>query len=298
MKIVVILNGVSRKKHFFYTKILPVLRNSFAIEVLETQYPNHAKELAAQAAKQKTDVVLAAGGDGTLHQTLNGLYTSGTEVLPSLGIIPLGTGNDFAKLCGAKSDAHLLADQLRRKPLSTDVGKISCVNAQGEPVTEYFINVCSVGMGPEVVRRLQSSSRLWGAGITYVQAIVATFFTHRPHPLNIDAYDWKWRGKARVLAVANGKSFGNSIYIAPDARPDDGIFSTFLAGDLKLLKFLYCLQRIKSKKKVRDNRVFYNTCTSVNLTSEVPTFIEADGELAGMLPAKIELLPGAINFLR
>jgi diacylglycerol kinase family enzyme len=102
----------------------------------------------------------------------------------------------------------------------------------------------------------------------------------------------------RVAAVANGRSFGNAMFIAPDASPDDGLFSTFLAGDLSLLKFLLSLQKIKGKMKVKDDLIFYNDCTSIQISAPEPCLIEAEGELVGWLPMKIEMLQRKIKFLR
>lgn len=299
MKVAVILNGISRKKKIFYRIIYPLLQEKSDVTVFETQYPNHAKELAAQAVALNFEIILAAGGDGTLHQVLNGILTAGASELPSLGIIPLGTGNDFAKLCGFKPGGNNISGLLElNKPIPTDIGKISCINENGEPVTEYFINACSIGMGPDVVKRLQNSDRALGPLLTYLKAIIATFFTHQPQPLSVDAIHWQWSGNVRVFAVANGVSFGNSMYIAPDARPDDELLNTFLVGEVRLLKFLGLLQKIKTKTKINSRQIEYNSCTSLKLTSGETTLIEAEGELAGRLPAKIEVLPRMIKFFR
>ncbi len=301
MKVAIILNGISRKKKFFYTSIYPSLQKNFKAEVFETQHAQHAIELASNAAKEKFDYILAAGGDGTVNQVLNGvmLHQQEESTLPTIGIIPLGTGNDFAKMCGLKPDATHLSNLLtQNNPQPTDIGKLNCRNENGETIARYFINVCSLGMGPEVVRRLLKSDRSLGPTITYLKAITETFFTHKPQEIIINASNWEWRGKMRVLAIANGKSFGNAMYIAPDALPDDGMFSTFLAKEMHLLKFLMFLQLVKAKKKINNNLIMYNTCTTIEITAPESCPVEAEGEWMGWLPAKIEMQPGRINFLR
>jgi YegS/Rv2252/BmrU family lipid kinase len=300
MKIAIILNGVSRKKKFFYREILPPLKQKFDVTVFETQFAQHAIELASKATKEKYDYVLAAGGDGTLNQVLNGIIQQPLETeSPAIGIIPFGTGNDFARTCGIKPDANQIAHLLiQNSPKPTDIGKINCRDEHGKELTSYFINVCSIGMGPAVVKRLMKSDRSLGPLLTYLKAITTTFFTHQPQEVAIQSLHWQWRGKMRVAAIANGQSFGNAMFIAPDASPDDGVFSTFVAGDLSLLKFLYCLQKIKGKTKVKDGLIHYNECTSIEITSPEPCPIEAEGELMGLLPMKIEMLPKRIKFLR
>lgn len=301
MKIAIVLNGISRKKKLFYNKIFPLLNQQFEVQIFETQHAVHAIELASSLAKENIDYILAAGGDGTLNQVVNGilLNTDNKRFMPSIGIIPLGTGNDFAKMCGIGLDVNQIFNLLRQnKPQATDIGKINCIDDGGNAHTRYFINVCSVGMGPEVVKRLAKSDRSLGPTLTYLKAITSTFFTHRPQEITVTASNWEWKGKARVLAIANGKSFGNSMFIAPDALPDDGIFSTFLAGEIPLLKFLLFLQMIKGKKKIKDNQIMYNECASLKITSKDECAIEAEGEWMGWLPAKIEMQNKYVNFLR
>src|SRR5271154_4739592 len=114
MKVAIILNGISRKKKFFYREILPILKQKFEVVVFETQYAQHAIDLAATACAEKFDFILAAGGDGTLNHVLNGVLKDITPMvrvdtnqsMPAIGIIPLGTGNDFAKMSGIKPDAN------------------------------------------------------------------------------------------------------------------------------------------------------------------------------------------------
>lgn len=307
MKVAIILNGISRKKKFFYREIFPTLKQKFEVVVFETQHAKHAIELAATACAENFDYIIAAGGDGTLNQVLNGVLENpitGIRVdtnqgVPALGIIPLGTGNDFARMCGIKADANQIASLIEQNnPKPTDIGKINCSEESGEKLTKYFINVCSMGMGPAVVKRLMKSNRSLGPLLTYLKAITQTFFTHQPQEIAAKTKQWEWSGKMRVLAIANGQSFGNQMFIAPDALSDDGLFSTFVAGDLTLLRFLFCLQKIKGKKKIKDDLICYNECTSIEVSAPEPCPIEAEGEWMGWLPMKAEMLTKRIKFLR
>ena len=298
LKIAIILNGISRKKNRFYRQILPSLQQKFSTEVFETQYSNHAIQLAAEATGKDFDVVLSAGGDGTLNQVVNGMLKSGSSALPMLGIIPLGSGNDFAGMMHVTGNANELIRLLEeKKPRTIDVGKISCFNKEGDPQEKYFINACSVGMGPATVHRLERLPRWMGTNLRYYVSVLNTFFTHPIEQFEARTPDWSWNGNARVIAIANGKSFGNKIYIAPEANPDDGVFSTFIATDMPLYKFLFVLQTVKSKKMVKDSRVVYATANEIHLTSPDNAWIEAEGELAGCLPARVEMQKGRIQFL-
>jgi diacylglycerol kinase (ATP) len=300
MRIAIILNGISRNKKKFYADFYPLLTKKFEVEVFETQSENHAIELAANATKNEFDVILSAGGDGTLHQVINGILNSQNNTrLPTVGIIPLGTGNDFARTCGIKSDVNQLIQLLEKnKAEPIDIGLVNCVDEKGKAAARYFINACSLGMGPEVVKRLKKSDRSLGPSLTYLKAITSTFFTHQPQEISAKSNSWEWKGKARVLAVANGKSFGNALYIAPDANTNDGQFNIFVAGDLPLWKFLLYLQTIKSGKKLTDPKITYGKVTALELTALESCAIEAEGEAIGFLPAKITLQPSRISFLK
>jgi YegS/Rv2252/BmrU family lipid kinase len=300
MKIIVILNGVSKKKKKFYQHILPILNQKFSVEVLETQFANHARQLAVEAVLKKVDVIISAGGDGTLNQVLNGMMSVAHEnTLPALGLIPLGSGNDFANSANLTADPLALLELLtKNQPVPTDVGKVICRNNHNETITRYFINVCSLGMGPATVVRMEKSPSWLSADLKYLLSIVQTFFTHTPEAVELQTPTWNWRGKARVVAIANGKSFGNKIYIAPDAVMDDGIFSTFIFGDLPVFKFLVYLQQIKNMKKITDKQVFYSTATKLELSSVNQVRLEAEGELIGFLPAAVEVMSGKVRFLK
>jgi diacylglycerol kinase (ATP) len=296
-QLIIILNGVSRKKKNFYQDILPIIKREFEVDVWETKHPEHAIELGTLAGQQNPIGVLAAGGDGTLNQVLNGLFSSKTNVLPPLGIIPLGTGNDFARLAGVQSKGESILKKLRAGAQPTDVGIVECFK-DGTPSSRYFINVASLGMGPAVVHELFKSDRSLGASLTYLKAILKVFFTHPLDEIEVKTMEWTWRGKSRVVAIGNGQSFGGGIFIAPNAKPDDGLFSTFVAGNLPLPKFLWVMQQLKMKKEASNSGIQYNTCTSMSLTAPQPCWIETEGELAGLLPAKIKMLPKAILFFR
>ncbi len=299
MKIAIILNGISRNKKTFYNEIHPLVAKEFDVTILETGYAGHAEELANQAVAQQFEIIMAAGGDGTLHQVTNGVLKAESAVLPTIGVIPLGTGNDFARTCSLQHNASQIIALLRGfQPKLTDVGRIICFDMDGKKITRHFINVCSLGMGPEVVRRIVKNSRSGGPALTYYVSIVSTFFSHRPQEIYYKAIGSEWKGRARVIAIANGKSFGNAMYIAPDAKVDDGIFHSFIAGDVALWKFLVYLQKIKGNRKILDPMIHYHTLQGVELKSDTPCLLEADGEIEGLLPAYISILPKKIYFLR
>lgn len=298
-RVAIILNGISLKKKLFYIKILPALQQLANVHVHETRTRHDAITLASKAVEKRYDLIYAAGGDGTLNQVVNGMLVGNenSSKLPVLGLIPLGSGNDFARTVNIKPESSLIIDALTEfKPKPVDVGRITFTSEAGTPVS-YFINIADVGMGPQVVKRLLDSGRAFGTSLTYYAAILQTFATYRLQTITVKTPQWNWQGKARVVAVGNGRFFGSGIGITPDAIPDDGQFSCCIGGGVSAFDFLKLQGKMRSGRRVAHPRVYYNQTQLVELTSDTPCMIEADGELVGNLPVTIEMLPGRLNFL-
>jgi YegS/Rv2252/BmrU family lipid kinase len=294
-KITVIVNGASRTKTRYYQEILPAL-GAHHVTTLETTHAGHAHALARQHAPA-CQFLLAAGGDGTLNEVVNGtLAAAGPR--PTLGVIPLGSGNDFARTLGATLNGPRYADLLQRQSTRpVDVGVIEYRDGTGETRKRFFINVCSVGMGPDVLRRIARKPRWLGARINYFVSILESFFSFAPLPLYARADAFQFAGNARVLALANGKSFGNQLTIAPGAKLDDGQLEIFLVGEATAWDFVRLQGQLKAGKMLRHPQVRYAACREIVLTSPTEAGVEADGEWIGFLPAKVAVATGRLKFI-
>jgi diacylglycerol kinase (ATP) len=298
VKLAIILNGISRRKKFFYKTLLPAIQTLAEVDVYETQSPTDAINFSAEVVEKNYDAVSAAGGDGTLHQVLNGMLRSekAAHELPALSVIPLGSGNDLARALGINATPQSVKNFLQKKPTLLDVGHIE-YRSDGIKKAVYFMNVADAGMGPEVVSKLQASSKPFGAGLAYYTAILSTFFTYRPMVVNINTPAGQWSDKLRTLAVGNGKFYGHGLCIAPDASLQDGTLNTFVCGNVSVFDFMRYSTTLKNSDYVRHSKVHYAMATTVELTAETPCRIEADGELLGFLPATINVVPNRIRFL-
>ncbi|MFZ6014157.1 MAG: diacylglycerol/lipid kinase family protein [Bacteroidota bacterium] len=301
MKITLILNGISLQKKIFYRKFLPELEGAFTLELHETHSKNDAVSLASKAADQYVDLVLAAGGDGTINQIVNGMLRGREKEtkLPAVGIIPIGSGNDFARSVGITNDPQQTIKLIQDfKPRKLDVGKIYYTPFPGQKNTErYFVNVADIGMGPQVVSKVLDSGRPFGSAVAYYQAIISTFASYRPMVVKAKSSDWEWKGKMRTLGIANGKYYGHGICIAPDAKPDDRMFSVFICGNVSVFDFIRYSGKLKKGKYVRIPEIQYRETIGIELTSESPCMIEGDGEILGQLPARVELMSKQLDFL-
>ena len=295
MKIAVILNGTKSKKSRWFQHYHSVLSTQHELEIFETKSAGDGIAQTIKAIDQNPDVVLAAGGDGTLNQVVNGLMQKNSKI--PVAIAPLGSGNDFAAICGIKNQDDLLR-KLTTEPVETDLGVINGFSIDGRPEKRFFINVSSIGLGPDVAHLIENSSRRLGADLTYILNTVRGFLRQVPVEIIVQTDSVEWKGKIRVLAVANGVRFGSGIHIAPGAKVDDGLFATFVAGDVPLHEFLYLLMKIKGGVTVNHQQIQYGTAKSVRLAGPSGTWLEADGELTCLLPAELTVLPSAIKVFR
>ena len=295
MKIAVVLNGTESKKSRWYKQYHQAISSIHELQVFETQASGDGIDRTLKAIETKPDAILAAGGDGTLNQVINGVMKSGEKI--PVGIAPLGTGNDFAALCGIKNAQDLLI-KLSLEPKGTDLGLITGSTTEGQQVERWFINVSSIGLGPDVAGYIEKSSRFWGSHLTYVLNSVRAFLNQVPFEVTATTETGIWQGNIRALAVANGMRFGSGLYIAPGAKVDDGLFSTFIAGDVPLHEFLYFLMKIKLGNQIEHPKAWYGSCKEIRLEGPGGTWLEADGELTCLLPAALRLYPAAIQFFR
>lgn len=304
-KIVVVLNGISLKKKKFYHQIFPSLSKRWDVEVFETLSKNDGIALAAKATERSADIILAAGGDGTLNQVVNGVL-KGRESegkLPVIGLIPIGSGNDFARSAGVTADASQLEALIESfHPKKVDVGRITFTPFKdtGNETSDnerYFVNVADIGMGPKVVSNVEQSSKMFGEAGAYYLSILSTFVTYRPVNVEVKSRDWQWQGKLRSLAVGNGKYYGHGLCIAPEAILNDRKFQVFICGNVSVFDFVRHTGALKKGKRIHLSEVQYKEAREVEFKSETNCMIEGDGEVFGVLPASVNMTDRQLDFL-
>jgi YegS/Rv2252/BmrU family lipid kinase len=268
-----------------------------SVQFLSTLRIKHAIELAKQATENGCDYIVAVGGDGTLHEVINGMLQANItpNEYPVLGLLPYGSANDFARTAGISNSIEDLFALIKSNTTQKlDLGKILLQQTQE---TRYFINIAGVGLGAEVAQNLERSSSVLGPGFNYYKHILKGFIGYVKKEVSCTSSKWRWQGKLLQMAVANGRYFGNAICIAPDAKPTDGQFQVAIFGDLSLWDYLKNFGDLKKGVRINLPQVSYHTANEVLLESNSACGIEADGEYVGLAPATISVLPKAIRFL-
>jgi len=288
-------------------KLLPGLRDaldarSVAYRFDVTERPGHAIQLMEEGLADGVRGLLAVGGDGTLHEIVTGLVRRhGSEGLPGLAVLPVGTGNDFHRM--VRSDGSMegaIRDLLEGQVRRFDVGRVRWPG--GERV---FVNLFGVGLDVAVLERRHTFRRLPGL-LQYLAALAVSVVRFRPLALDVSAdlpggEVFRRRVRSLLAAVTVGPSVAGGIRLSPAACPDDGALDLFVTDGLGLGGVIRHLPRVlrgthKGLKGVHMHRVVRARLSPSN---DVPLRFELDGELMPQeVPwLEVEVIPGVLPIL-
>ena len=274
-----------------------------SIEVVLTERPWHAAELAAAAGTQGWDAVIAVGGDGTANEVLNGLMQIPMDRRPAMGIIPVGRGNDFAFGIdvphGIAAACPIVIAGHRRR---IDVGKVT---GGLYPQGRYFGNGIGIGFDAVVGFEALKLAPLSGFA-SYIVAALKTIslYDHGPR-LRIELDDQTLVQETLMVSVMNGRRMGGGFHMAPNGDPGDGKFDVCIAGQVTRGRILGLIPHFLKGDQEGQPAITTTRSTRVKVTAEVGVLpAHADGEtlcvdghelLAEIFPAQIEVLSGAGN---
>lgn len=290
----VILNPVAGRG--YGAKVEPQVRRLLEVEGLDfelvrTARPWHAAELATQAADNGYQVVVAAGGDGTSNEVLNGLMaTSGRSTIPTMGVIPVGSGSDFANTVGIPSDLQSACRRLANG--RTRMMDVCRVTVDDQP-SRYFGNVVGIGFDGFVNVESRKIKRLRGVA-QYLPAVLKTVFLYYKAPLvTIEFNGQEMILPALMICVANGPREGGGFFIAPQAQPDDGLFDLCIAREVSRLAILGLIPHFMKGTHVNREPITMARARQVTVSSSDHLVAHMDGEILCTDAHKIacEILP-------
>ncbi len=271
-----------------------------------TRARGEAISLVREALREGHDEIVAVGGDGTISEAMNGFFDERGTIAPDavFSFATSGTGGDFRKSFGIEAGAVEAVSQLKTanvRPI--DVGRISCLSDAGAATVRYFINIASFGLSGMIVASVNRAriSKLFGGRFAFAFHSAVGALAYRDQAVRIHADGGLDRiARISTVAIANGQYFGGGMRIAPEARPDDGLFDLVILGGgprremLANMKLLYTGEhtRLPNVQVARARKI---VAAPVAETGGKPVFIEADGENVGRLPATFEILPGGLN---
>ena len=265
-----------------------------------TVYPGHAIELARQAGEQGYEMVIAMGGDGTVHEVVNGLMQTPEEKRPVLGIVPAGSGNDFAHGVNISTTPNeALTYALNGEASRVDLGVM--IDEHGH--REYFDNTLGIGFGAIVTIRSHRLPILRGFLMYLTAVLQAIIVDHNPIRMQIETDTEKWEQGVIYLILCNGPREGGGFLIAPDAKIDDGILHYALIRDVSRPMMFRIVPEVMKGTHGRFKEVKMGTCKTFSLTADRPLYIHADGEIfsgpgTDLRKVSFEILPGALRVVR
>ena len=264
-------------------------------ELRYTEGPGHATELAREALKAGGRFVVAVGGDGTIHEVVNGMIEKDEAIVPEavLGVVAAGSGSDFIKTFGIPPKPGYAVSHLDGpNSFPIDIGKVTYTE-DGREVVRYFPNIAEAGLGAEVVYKASRLPR-WLGPTMYLFAFWLTMRKHKAANVVVDLVDRTYEGKMNNLVVANGQFFGGGMKIAPKAAPTDGLLDVQIEHARKR-EAIAIMPKVFKGQHLPHPDIEEAKRVRCSITSDRPLRIEADGEVLGYTPARFELLRDAIN---
>jgi len=264
-----------------------------------TEYPTHATELALEAAQQGFDVVVAIGGDGTVHEVVNGLMQVGSDVRPMLAAVPIGNGNDFCSNAGIESDpTDAIIRAFSGEARGLDIGMVE----DGSGRVEYWDNVLGIGFDAKAVINSQSIKRLQGTGMYFVAAVKTILRDHHAPHFKIRTDSEEIEDDFLLVAFCNGRREGGGFILAPEALPDDGVLNYAMVSWLSRIKMFRMIPEFMRGTHERFDEVTLGQFRDLQLESDHPLLIHTDGEIFAnstnnVRELTVKVLPNAIRLI-
>ena len=252
-----------------------------------TEYPGHGIQLAAQAVRDNYSPIIAAGGDGSISEVVNGIFSEtlshGEPEPPPLGVMPLGSANDFVVNLNLpltlSESADLIASGKTRK---IDLGEVKCwQNDEAQALIRYFDNNSAIGLEPSIT--LVQQSIKWPTGpLRYLLATLIEILKNPQWTMELEWDDNSYKGPATLVTIGNNPLTGGLFYMTPHADPYDGLL-TFVYGAVQtrrqILQILPRTMKTGPKSYVEIPIIHEQNCKHLHIFTDQPTPVHADGEI-------------------
>jgi diacylglycerol kinase (ATP) len=264
-----------------------------------TKRPSEATSSARKAALRGAGLIIAVGGDGTIQEVVNGLVEPAVppDRRPQLGIINAGTGHGFAQSLGLPAG---LDDQCAGIALGTvrriDIGRAAYANGRGRRIERYFVNECQAGIGGRVVEKVRAGYKKLGGLLAFGLATLSAALNYPNRTLRFSVDDGpEEEGSFIGIVAANGNVMAGGMRLAPQATVEDGRLDILFMHGQTLAERLRNFPKIYSGTHLGSPKFSCLRGRSISLASEEPVSFEADGEMFGYLPCRIEVIPAALE---
>jgi diacylglycerol kinase (ATP) len=301
MRVAFVIHGRFKNNQRFLKQLQTFLA-AVNHQLFFTEYVGHGTALAREICEANFSHLIVCGGDGSLNEVVNGLIhlkKTATTPLPCLGILPMGTGNDFVKTIQSPKTLEGIFNSIAlKKEMEVDVLLGELHDKAGNPIQRCCINIAEVGLGGKIAEKLSGSKKVLGAFLTFQYHIVATLFTYKKQPVIFKNENAAANKRMMNLVLANGKFFGGGLCVSPDSNLQDGLMNIVEMANVGALDYLMHLPDLRQQIKVKHPEVNYSTAKSIFI--EAPSGaapVDMDGELAGYTPLKLSVAAKALRFI-
>jgi len=270
----------------------------WSVDLVRTENPEHSGELINSAGENGYELLVLAGGDGTLHSTVKylDLENEGGQPIP-FGIIPLGSGNDFFRGMGAPGDPDGAAMNIvEGSAHAIDIGVVEPVDENGHPRegnAVRFINTAGVGMDSQTLATREKAPGFMSA--RYELLFLMTLAKLYPLEVKIKADGWEIDMDAYWILCCNNGYIGSGMRVAPEAKVNDGLMDVLIIPRMSKLRFVGQLGRIFRGTHTDIPGIEIRRASELVLRCEPQQRVATDGDRAGLAPSRIRMLPGAVR---
>lgn len=299
MKTVAIVNPTSgyRRALRDWPRLLASLGEAGArVATWWTEGPGQAESLAARARREGFDRVVAVGGDGTLVEVVNGLWWESLGRLPSVGVVPFGTGCDYVRSFElGESLRDKVMSALGEAELTVSAGLVRLQGFDGRPRQRVFVNVLGLGFDARVIAGFRAQGLRLPGKAGYFLSGLKEIVRLRHHRINGELDGRAITSEAMLVAVGLGCYFGGGLMITPGASPQAGQFQVVVGEKLSRLEVLTLLPGIYAGRHLDHPRISASYAGHITIEAEPPAWVEAEGELEGLTPIDVAIIPGALR---
>ncbi|MGG3449438.1 diacylglycerol/lipid kinase family protein [Domibacillus aminovorans] len=259
-------------------------KSGYNVDIRLTGGEGDAMRFAKEGCDSKYDAVIAMGGDGTMNETVNGLAEQ--PYRPEMGVIPLGTVNDFARALNVPIDLIEAIGVLGGKTELADIGKIN---------DRYFLNVLALGGIAEATGEVTSEQKTSMGSLAYIIEGLKTLTDKTPFTITVEADSGTYEEESLLFLAALTNSVAGFEKLAPDAKVADGQFHCFIVKNVALPKLLRIGANLLKGDFQKDPDVIYFTSEKLKISSSLELKANVDGDMADTVPFELKVLPGHLT---
>lgn len=272
------------------TKIIPIIKEvmdnyNCTYDIKITEKVGDAKLIAEEAKYKSFSTIVSVGGDGTLHEVVNGMVGGKQK----LGVIPSGTGNDFIRALNIPFNTREALEVLvKQHSLSIDLGRLN---------GKYFVNFCSVGLDALIAQEANKIKKYFSSTYSYVIGTVKAISKFKSIKIDLVIDGERHSEEIMLIAVCNGSYYGGGMKIAPEAQISDGKFDICIVRKMPKLKLLFLFPTIFKGEHIKYKEVKTYRGKYVEIFSKDNINVNADGEIINNRPIKFEAVNKKIDVI-